>query len=391
MRLPLLFLRPERAMPSSIYVDLVRVLMGGRLPIAVMACTVALVAFFNLEAGSAAWILSLGTVVLVLLGLRYRLVLNAIRRWASSPPTEREARDWEGQYARVMLGYAVLLGAMNALIVLDGDLASHLLVVAEIFGFSAGQVARGSARPRLCCAVVLSAGLPTALGFAGRAAFEADPRIAGAYAAVSLLIIVYVFSSLETMAFNYRTLLSQLEAKRHLAGLARLDPLTELPNRLSFREKLQLSFASADTQNQLALHFVDLDGFKSVNDTHGHPAGDKLLQEVATRLRSMLRAGDEAYRIGGDEFAIVQMDVTNRSEVDFLGRRIIKLLSKPYQIDGHKVVIGASDGTALGTEAGDLELLIERADQALYAAKRDGRGVVRKWSKTTVTGHLAVA
>jgi diguanylate cyclase (GGDEF)-like protein len=377
-------------MPAPIYVDLVCVLMGGRLPIAVMACTVALVAFFSRDAGSAAWILPAGAAVLVMLGIRYRLVVDALRRWPSAPPTEREARAWEARYARVMLAYALLLGAMNASIALDGDLASHLLVVAAIFGFSAGQVARGSARPRLCGAVVLSAGLPTALGFAGRALFETDLRAAGAYAAVSLLIVVYALSSLETIAFNYRTLLSQLEAKRHLAGLARLDPLTELPNRLSLREKLQMAFADGSTQSGLALHVIDLDGFKSVNDSHGHPVGDKLLQEVAARLRSMLRAGDEAFRVGGDEFAIVQMDVTGRSEVEFLGRRIVKLLGKPYEIGGESIVIGASDGTALGGEAGDLELLIERADAALYAAKKDGRGLVRKWSEGTGAGRLAV-
>ncbi|HZF42209.1 MAG TPA: GGDEF domain-containing protein [Sphingomonadaceae bacterium] len=377
-------------MPAPIYVDLVCVLMGGRLPIAVMACTVALVAFFSRDAAWAAWILPVGAAVLVMLGIRYRLVVDALRRWRSAPPTEREARAWEARYARVMLAYALLLGAMNASIALDGDLASHLLVVAAIFGFSAGQVARGSARPRLCGAVVLSAGLPTALGFAGRAFFETDLRAAGAYAAVSLLIVVYAFSSLETIAFNYRTLLSQLEAKRHLAGLARLDPLTELPNRLSLREKLQMAFANGGRQAGLALHLVDLDGFKSVNDSHGHPVGDKLLQEVAARLRSMLRAGDEAYRVGGDEFAIVQMDVAGRSEVEFLGRRIIKLLGKPYDIGGVSIVIGASDGTALGQDASDLEMLIERADAALYTAKKDGRGVVRKWSKGSGAGRLAV-
>jgi diguanylate cyclase (GGDEF)-like protein len=128
----------------------------------------------------------------------------------------------------------------------------------------------------------------------------------------------------------------------------------------------------------MALHLLDLDGFKAVNDTYGHPAGDLLLQEVARRMLATVRAGDTVARLGGDEFVIIQMGINQDSEAEMLARRLIRSLSAPYQINGETLRVSVSVGIALAPEQGrDLEHLIACADAALYRSKEGGKGQLR--------------
>ena len=128
----------------------------------------------------------------------------------------------------------------------------------------------------------------------------------------------------------------------------------------------------------MAVHLLDLDHFKNVNDTLGHPAGDKLLKMVADRLRALVRETDTIARMGGDEFAILQVAIAQPADATALAQRIIEAVSEPYDIDGHQVVIGTSVGIAVGPDDGvDPDQLIRNADLALYRAKGDGRGTYR--------------
>jgi diguanylate cyclase (GGDEF)-like protein len=127
-----------------------------------------------------------------------------------------------------------------------------------------------------------------------------------------------------------------------------------------------------------AVFCLDLDNFKSVNDTLGHPIGDLLLREVATRISNLVRRNDTVARLGGDEFVILQVDVAQSEDVDGLAQRIIDDLSEPYHLDGHQVVIGVSVG--ISTTTGNFDhpdTLLKNADLALYRAKSDGRGTYR--------------
>lgn len=160
--------------------------------------------------------------------------------------------------------------------------------------------------------------------------------------------------------------------------MARHDALTDLPNRFLFRERLEQALAASDRRNQLALLYLDLDRFKSANDTLGHAIGDALLCSVAERVRGCLGAGDLAARLGGDEFGILQGGVRCTEEAADLARRIVVSLRKPYHIDGHALTIGASIGIALAPSDGaDPDEVLKNADIALYHAKRDGRGTYR--------------
>lgn len=168
--------------------------------------------------------------------------------------------------------------------------------------------------------------------------------------------------------------------EQHIAYLAQHDLLTGLANRAMFSERLD------EAAKRLARHgttftvlMLDLDKFKNVNDTLGHPAGDRLLVEVAQRLKSSLRDTDVVARLGGDEFAIIQQNEKNQSEgAILLALRIIGLIEQPFEIDGHQVVVGTSIGIAFAPEHGDdAESLLQKADFALYAAKSGGRNDFR--------------
>jgi diguanylate cyclase (GGDEF)-like protein len=161
-----------------------------------------------------------------------------------------------------------------------------------------------------------------------------------------------------------------------IAHLAHHDTLTGLPNRVLFHETLER--ALADPGEPVALHCLDLDQFKAVKDSLGHHIGDRLLQAAARRLCRGSHETDTVARLGGDEFAIVQTGMNSPTEVTGLATRLIELLSEPFEIDGHHIVVGVSVGTAFAPrDAAGAEKLLKCADMALYRAKDDGRGVYR--------------
>jgi diguanylate cyclase (GGDEF)-like protein len=164
-------------------------------------------------------------------------------------------------------------------------------------------------------------------------------------------------------------------AEAKISHLARYDELTALPNRVNFRDEIARLLAVPHDAEQLsALLFVDLDQFKQVNDTLGHPCGDQLLCAVADRLRAMLRPEDFVARFGGDEFVVFQQHIKSTEEAAALARRIVDHLSERYKIDNHLVEIGASVGIAVTLPGVSADTLLKNADMALYRAKADGRG-----------------
>jgi diguanylate cyclase (GGDEF)-like protein len=170
-----------------------------------------------------------------------------------------------------------------------------------------------------------------------------------------------------------------LDKRRHyeneIAHLARHDVLTNLPNRALFRDELKRAFANRNREGeQVAVLCLDLDRFKPVNDTLGHAVGDELLRQVSMRLTSCVRGGDLAARLGGDEFGIIQSRVEDESDASALAERVVQSLSGPYDVCGHRVIIGVSIGVAIAEGAtGSPDELVHQADLALYRVKADGR------------------
>ncbi len=166
-------------------------------------------------------------------------------------------------------------------------------------------------------------------------------------------------------------------AEARINHLARYDALTGLANRVFFRERMEAVLAESESR-QCAILFADLDQFKQVNDTLGHPRGDVLLKAVADRLRRLVRDTDIVARFGGDEFVILQTPVSGPEDAASLARRVIASLSETYEVDGHQVVIGATIGIAMSPRDADgVDHLLKIADMALYWGKADQRGTWR--------------
>ncbi len=166
-------------------------------------------------------------------------------------------------------------------------------------------------------------------------------------------------------------------AETRIAHMAHHDALTSLPNRVLMRLRMEGMLAARDG-GHVAVMCLDLDNFKSVNDTLGHPLGDLLLQQVARRLQGELRSDDTVARLGGDEFAVLQADTESADVASELAQRLLTVVSEPYEIDGHTVTVGASIGIALAPNDGnDPDRLLKQADMALYRAKGDGKGALR--------------
>ena len=177
---------------------------------------------------------------------------------------------------------------------------------------------------------------------------------------------------------TFEDVTDRLQAQQKIAFMARHDALTGLPNRVLFAERVEIALAASGCGESFALLCLDLDHFKQVNDTLGHPFGDELLRAVGDRLASCIRETDMVARLSGDEFAIVQTNVAGPDDATLLAGRITEMLKVPFDIDGNRITVGVSIGISLapidGTSYGKL---LKNADVALYKAKADGRNTWR--------------
>lgn len=171
-------------------------------------------------------------------------------------------------------------------------------------------------------------------------------------------------------------------AEEQIRHLAHHDPLTGLLNRRLLEDRLEQAMGIAKRNGkQVAIQFIDLDHFKEVNDRFGHRVGDLLLQAVATRLRGLLREIDTISRVGGDEFVVVLPDMQSATAAGETAQRVLRALGKPYSIEGHELTVTPSIGISLYPKDGsNAEMLIGRADAAMYQAKKSGRSTYRLFS-----------
>jgi diguanylate cyclase (GGDEF)-like protein len=168
----------------------------------------------------------------------------------------------------------------------------------------------------------------------------------------------------------------RIKSEIEIRQLANFDPLTHLPNRRHFTNLVKARINSKNPTGTFALFFADLDNFKNINDSLGHPVGDKLLCSVSLRMKSCLPADGMICRFGGDEFVIVLPNASSKTECDKLAQRIIEEVSKPVLIDGNLIIVGSSIGIVMSPEHGnDFDQLLTMADVALYEAKSRGRGI----------------
>jgi diguanylate cyclase (GGDEF)-like protein/PAS domain S-box-containing protein len=180
------------------------------------------------------------------------------------------------------------------------------------------------------------------------------------------------------------------EAQDQINFLAHHDALTHLPNRALFRERFDHALMHARRENNaIALLFLDLDRFKTVNDTLGHPVGDQVLLEVSKRMSHTIRASDTLARLGGDEFVLLLEEETDAQHAAVVANKLIELFSRPMVIGEHELVVTASIGITLFPNDGDdPDMLIRHADRAMYEAKQEGRNTYRFFTQALTEGAL---
>ncbi len=166
-------------------------------------------------------------------------------------------------------------------------------------------------------------------------------------------------------------------AEQDASRMARHDPLTGLPNRRYFVEKLNEVLSTTTDVSRTSVIMLDLDGFKSINDAYGHSVGDLALAEFARRISAVMHSGALLTRVGGDEFAIIAPNIGSVDDLTVLARRIVAAVLEPFDVGGVQTILGVGIGVAVAPEDGmDLDVLVQYADRALYRAKAEGRNSV---------------
>ncbi len=325
----------------------------------------------TLVAASTAWILTHATwTIFWLIG---DLILSATRVLAMEHAKRHPEIDRRRYLPTLMLTglvWSIFSGIIGALCMASANAVVAVLGAVVTAGYAGGIVSRNAAVPRYGLIIIVFVLLPMAIG----AAFSPYPGMALAGA----LIPIWALGTIGIMRQNHAILVRMMRAEMSTRQIALTDPLTGLHNRLYLENKLNelCAVARANPAQTFSVLLMDLDGFKQINDTYGHRAGDQLLEAVARRLSLAVRSTDFVCRLGGDEFVIVLPGDTGEM-VQPKAQRIIEMVSKPYEMGmGDRFHIGVSAGGAhCPTEATDPHELLAAADSALYSAKAAGKGI----------------
>jgi diguanylate cyclase len=330
------------------------------------------------------WLLGMLVVAGALASILRLAILRKSGREASVADLTIDRARWlQRRFSRAYFGFAMILG-MFGFRALELPLPKiHVLTICMLVGYAAGVAANTGLRPRLAIPSMLAAvvpGLTAALS-------QADAL----YWATCLLASGFLVGGVDSIRSRHARAVRNISRRLAFSTLARQDGLTALPNRLALREWFDLRVTASDHPGIAAVHYLDLDGFKPVNDRYGHAVGDALLIAVSKRIARAIRATDTAARLGGDEFAILQCDIADAGEAEQMARRLAEAIAVPYRMDEHTITISTSIGYIVAEHgAEDLECLLTLADEALYASKRSGRNVTR-WEPGSDDPHLAAA
>jgi diguanylate cyclase (GGDEF)-like protein len=292
------------------------------------------------------------------------LVLHGQAQAALDGPLDKAAAgQLERLYAVPMFAFAVALGAFGAAVFQLAFPQAHMLIVALAVGYCAGVATGVGLRPLIAIPSMAAAILPVIVS--SLLWFDSI------YLGLGALLLALFLGGAHSIVATYAIVKSDITKRLTFGSLARQDGLTRLPNRLALREYFEEHAALSPPDRLVAVHYLDLDGFKPVNDRHGHATGDALLAAVGERLNGAVRSGDIVARLGGDEFAVLQFGLQRAEDARLLALRASAALRQPFRIGDHSLRISASIGTVTA-EAGcsDLDAMLAEADRNLYTAKR---------------------
>jgi diguanylate cyclase (GGDEF)-like protein len=352
---------------DDVYRALVAALAASLVPTTIMTATIFGVGLFAYAATGSSLIGAATTMGAIASAAKILVLIAHTRRNARGTVDVQETRRWEVRHGLITLGMATSVGALASLIFVVADLSIQTLATGLVFGYCSGIVSRVSLRPRIAAAALTATSLPIIVAAAWTG--DAPHRI------MALMFGMFYLGALDSAAFTYRAAAGQICQRLDMATLARRDPLTGLFNRLGLREAFRL-LPGADRTLATAVHCLDLDGFKAVNDHLGHAAGDTLLRALAARLGRCLTDADVAARIGGDEFVVVQSNVRQQGDAHALARHIARAIGEPFDVGGDVAMVGVSLGYAIRTAASaELDEMLAAADAACYRVKRQGGGI----------------
>ena len=329
-------------------------------------------------AGAAAWLSDSSTLWFAATVLAIVALVRVIASLGLSPETGRNSTaKLELVYEIGAFSFAFVLGMTAAYTIFASDSPqAQLLMVANALGYGIGVSARNAGRPIIAIGQLTFSCLPIALA----CLLTAD--MGHIALGITILLLIPAQSIISRNIFGVlRGFIVSANEKTRLANdmqaLAHTDVVTGLHNRAGLNEMLVNELANGKPGQPLALFWLDLDRFKEVNDLLGHQIGDRVLSEVARRLRDNLPAGAGIARFGGDEFVFF-CEVQSRNDCERLARRILNHIMRPMRLDAERMEISTSMGIALMPEDGtDAERLMQAADLALYHAKLDGPGTLR--------------
>lgn len=352
---------------APIYIELVRSLYKTLLPTAIMSAVyVVSLAAMAFETGDRI-LMTFAVIGGFSSAGRLAVILDGAGDAEDPMLTVDRARHLERTFAIAYYQFAAVLGLSAAYVFFLDAPRHHMLMMCLIVGYGAGAAAGVGLRPWIAIPAMLVAIVPTIL--------VAPLRWDFIYWIVALMAGALLAGGIVSIVSRFRFASTGINQRLTFQNLARRDILTALPNRLALREWFEANASVGGRDELIAIHCLDLDDFKPVNDTYGHASGDELLKAVSTRLMQALRSGDIAARLGGDEFAVIQRNVRDAEEAAALARRLRRTISDPFAIKTSTVQVSTCIGFVLCRwTSGDLEELLALADEALYRAKR-GNGI----------------
>ena len=351
------------AVADRVYIDQVRSLFSS------VTASVIMSVIFLINAGLAyqryptSYLLAVG-----ILGCGINLVrvicAAALRRRAFAERLDRvEARRLELYFSLPYVSFAAMMGLLGSYVFARSEAEMHMLTICVAVGYCAGVATNCGLRPRLAfTSIALAVGpvIATCLARGGTT-----------YVLTAAIATAFAFGAARSMIVRFNESKAEIRTRVSSVSMARRDVLTGLPNRLALDEFFEGRLALSAPDTLIAVHYLDLNDFKPVNDRHGHAVGDQVLLAVAERLRASVRQSDMVARLGGDEFGIIQFGLRDAEEAYALSSRVAKAIQQPYALDQHEVAITTSVGTVVNTDrAISLAALLQLADADLYEAKR---------------------
>ncbi|WP_338510257.1 GGDEF domain-containing protein [Burkholderia gladioli] len=349
---------------EDVYCALVADLARTIVPTSIMAATLLTVGAFGY------WSTGITSVFIVTsvggFGSAYKIVLQLrqMSRLTKGDLSMPEARRWEVSHLVATAVVATSVGALTTIFFRQPDLNLQLLGTALLFGYCSGIVARVAIRPYIAIPALIMAAGPAIIA---TALWQDAP-----HRYLSCMFAIFLFGGCETALYVYKTASRHITTRLDMSVLAYHDPVTGLANRLGLQRAYRLAVAKS---SMIAVHCLDLDGFKGVNDAFGHSAGDDLLVQVARRIRTVMPEGSVVARVGGDEFVALQFDTSDDINAYAIGRSIVQELAKPFPVENENIQITASLGFAVApAHRSNLGELLKLADAASYHVKKSGGG-----------------